>query len=127
MGMAMAPEPKCILVVDDSAMIRSMVATALENAGYRVVTAVDGIDALEKLAMWPQTALVVCDIRMPRMSGHEFLEATQRDGTYTGPIVMLTSDGGSDAVNRATALGAKAWLPKPFNRSSLLSTIETLT
>ena len=124
--MATAAEPKCILVVDDSAMIRHMVSSALHDAGYRVLTAVDGIDALEKLTKWPQLALVVCDIRMPRMSGHELLEAVRRDGVYRGPIVMLTSDSG-DAISRAQALGAKAWLSKPFQRSALLATVERLT
>jgi CheY-like chemotaxis protein len=119
-------ESKCILVVDDSAMFRHMVTTALQDAGYRVVTAVDGIDALEKLASWPQTALVVCDVQMPRMNGPEFVAATQRDGVYKGPIVMLSSDSGAEQ-KRAIALGAKAFLSKPFQRDVLLSTISRLT
>ena len=120
-------EPKCILVVDDSAMIRYMVGNALEAAGYSVVTAIDGIDALEKLAARPETALVVLDVRMPRMSGPELLEATQREGSYRGPVVMLTTDDGDQPRARAEALGAKGWLTKPFQRLELLSMIERLT
>jgi two-component system chemotaxis response regulator CheY len=122
-----AVEPKCILVVDDSAMIRHMVTNALEGAGYRVVTAVDGVDALEKLAAEPETALVVLDVRMPRMSGTELLEASQRDGVFSGPIVMLTTDDGEEPRAHAEALGAKAWLTKPFQRLELLSTVAKLT
>jgi CheY-like chemotaxis protein len=60
------------------------------------------------------------------MTGHELLEAVQRDGVFKGPIVMLSSESG-DQVARAEALGAKAWLPKPFVREKLLSTVATFT
>lgn len=123
----MPVQPKCILVVDDSAMIRHLVRSALEPAGYHVITAVDGIDALEKLAETPEMALIVLDVRMPRMSGPELLEATERDALYAGPVVMLTTDSGEESRARAEALGANAWLTKPFRRLEFLSMVAKLT
>lgn len=106
-------------------MIRHLVSKALRDAGYRVVTAVDGIDALDKLAATPDTALVVCDLRMPRMNGHELLEAMHRDGVFTGPTVVLTTDSGIH-IARARARGVRGCLLKPFQETALLSLVGGL-
>jgi two-component system, chemotaxis family, chemotaxis protein CheY len=115
-----------ILVVDDSMMVRQQVGRALGTAGFTIVEAADGIDALEKLAAFPETKLVVCDVNMPRMNGIEFLESL---ATHQGapPVVMLTTEGQPDMVHKAKALGAKGWIVKPFKADLLVAAAKRLT
>jgi two-component system, chemotaxis family, chemotaxis protein CheY len=121
----MAPR---VLIVDDSMMIRQHVGRALGQAGFEVVEAKDGLDALEKLAQGKPVALVVCDVNMPRMSGLEFLESVQANASLAGlSVVMLTTEGNSDLVRRAKALGAKAWILKPFKPDLLVAAVKKLT
>ncbi|HEX4452327.1 MAG TPA: response regulator [Kofleriaceae bacterium] len=110
-----------VLIVDDSALLRRQVGAALTAAGYQVVGATDGVDATTKLA---DVALIVCDINMPRMSGLELLAELARDTvTQRIPVVMLTTEGHPDLIQRAKTLGAKGWLIKPFKAELLLSLI----
>jgi len=111
-----------ILVIDDSMLIRQQVSRALTAAGYTVVLAEDGQDALEKLAATPDIAAAVCDINMPRMNGLEFLEQV---GTKLS-VVMLTTEGEPDLVTRAKELGAKGWLLKPFKPEILVAAARKL-
>ena len=115
-----------VLVIDDSLMVRQQVSRALVGAGFTVVEAKDGVDALEKLAGRPETRLIVCDVNMPRMSGIEFLEQCERNGNKV-PIVMLTTEGQPELIERAKALGAKGWLFKPFKPELLIATAKKLT
>ena len=118
----MAPS---ILVIDDSMMVRKQVGNALKAQGYNIVEAVDGVDALEKLASNPETRLVVCDVNMPRMNGLEFLEQLATRKTSV-PVVMLTTEGQPELIARAKALGAVGWLVKPFKPEFLLATAKKL-
>jgi len=112
-------------VVDDSMMVRKQVGAALKGQGYNVVEAVDGMDALEKLDGNPDTRLIVCDVNMPRMNGIEFLEQLGvRKSTV--PVVMLTTEGQPDLIQRAKSLGAKGWLVKPFKPDYLTATAKKL-
>jgi two-component system, chemotaxis family, chemotaxis protein CheY len=115
-----------ILVVDDSQMVRAEVDRILTAAGFRVAGAVDGLDALEKLAAAADTRLVVCDVNMPRMNGLAFLERIQRDGMRV-PVVMLTTEGQVELIERAKALGAKGWIVKPFKPELLVAAAKKLT
>jgi two-component system, chemotaxis family, chemotaxis protein CheY len=115
-----------ILVVDDSMMIRQQVGRALAAAGFAVVEATDGVDALAKLAVTPDVGLVVCDLNMPRMGGIEFLELANATGS-TVPVVMLTTEGQREVIQRAKALGAKGWIIKPFKADLLIATAQKLT
>ena len=115
-----------VLVVDDSALVRRQVAATLIGQGFAVVEAFDGQDAREKLEKFPDLKLVVCDVTMPRMNGLELLAAIQQDGSYRGPIVMLTTEGRPDLITQAKALGAKGWLVKPLKPELLLATIAKL-
>jgi len=117
--------PSSVLVVDDSMMVRKQVGAALKSQGYDVVEAVDGIDALEKLASNPDTRLIVCDVNMPRMNGIEFLEALSARQSRI-PVVMLTTEGQPELIQRAKALGAKGWLVKPFKPDYLAATAKKL-
>jgi two-component system chemotaxis response regulator CheY len=114
-----------VLVIDDSLMVRKQVGGALRNLGYTVREAVDGLDALEKLDECPDTLLIVCDVNMPRMNGIEFLERLSARGS-TVPVVMLTTEGQPELIQRAKSLGAKGWLVKPFKPEFLVATAKKL-
>lgn len=114
-----------VLVVDDSLVIRQQVGRALTSAGFAVLEASDGAEALRKLAATPEASLVVCDVNMPRMSGIEFLEVVKRDGLVV-PVVMLTTEGEPELVLRAKALGAKCWLVKPLKSELLVAAVKKL-
>ena len=118
---------KMVMVVDDSFMVRQQVGKALKGAGFEVVEAGDGQDALEKLGVNPGVALVVCDVNMPRMSGIEFLERLREDQSQAAlPVVMLTTEGQNDIIQRAKALGAKGWITKPFKADLLIAAAKKL-
>ena len=117
-----------ILVVDDSMLVRRQVGAALTAAGFEVVEAGDGAEALTRLADAPDTALVVCDINMPVMSGIEFLEQLRRDARVGSvAVVMLTTEGQPELIQRAKALGAKGWIIKPFKAELLVAAAKKLT
>jgi two-component system chemotaxis response regulator CheY len=117
--------PTSILVIDDSMMVRKQVGNALKAQGYHVVEAVDGVDALSKLESNPDTRLVVCDVNMPRMNGLEFLEQLSAKNRSL-PVVMLTTEGQPELIQRAKSLGAVGWLVKPFKPEFLLATAKKL-
>jgi two-component system chemotaxis response regulator CheY len=112
-----------VLVIDDSLTVRKQVGMALTMAGFAVLEACDGADALEKLTVHADVALVVCDVNMPRMNGLEFL-AHVRTGL---PVMMLTTEGQPELIQRAKALGAKGWLVKPFKPELLVAAARKLT
>ncbi|MGE0398440.1 MAG: response regulator [Kofleriaceae bacterium] len=114
-----------ILIADDSMLVRRQVTTALTAAGYAVVEAVDGEDALRKTT--PDMMLIVCDLNMPKMNGMEMLERLHADPVLsTVPFVMLTTEARPGMFERAKALGARAWLIKPFKADLLLAAIQKL-
>ena len=118
---------RTILLVDDSMTLRIQVGRVLRGAGFQVIEAVDGLDALEKLASANDLALIVCDVNMPRMSGIELLEALKARSDTLPPILMLTTEGNPELVRRARASGAKAWMTKPFKPDLLLAAAMKLT
>jgi len=114
-----------VLVIDDSGLVRRQVANALKGLGYSVLEAVDGVDALTKLESTPDIHLIVCDVNMPNMNGIEFLE--KLDAKNNGvPVVMLTTEGQPEMIQRAKALGAKGWIVKPFKPEFLVATAKKL-
>ncbi|HEY4011985.1 MAG TPA: response regulator [Polyangiaceae bacterium] len=115
-----------VLVVDDSVLVRQQVGRALTGAGFTIVEAVDGTDALQKLAANPAARLIVCDVNMPGMNGVEFLERLSANGN-TLPVVMLTTEGQPELIQRARELGAKGWIVKPFKPDLLIGAVKKLT
>ena len=114
---------KTILAVDDSTSIRQMVAFTLKGAGYEVIEAVDGQDALEK-ANDHRVNLVLTDINMPRMDGLKLLELLRELNHYkTITIFMLTTESGDEMKAKGRAAGATGWLVKPFDPKRLLEVI----
>jgi two-component system chemotaxis response regulator CheY len=117
---------KTIMVIDDSASVRQVVGIALRGAGYEVIEAQDGKDALGKLD-GKKIHLMVCDVNMPNMNGIEFLKASKQMPAYKfTPVIMLTTESGEDKKMQGQAAGAKAWMVKPFQPPQLLNAVSKL-
>lgn len=115
-----------ILAVDDSASIRQMVAFTLRSAGYDVVEAVDGGDAIDKLRE-RDVDLVLTDQNMPGMDGLSFIRALRGMKNYKSvPILMLTTESGDDMKAQGRAAGASGWLVKPFDPARLTEVVRKL-
>jgi CheY-like chemotaxis protein len=113
-----------ILTVDDDAGIRRLVQLNLQRAGYRVTTAVDGVDALEKIPA-DRPDLLILDVTMPRMDGIELLRRVKSDPeTADIPVVLLTAKSQDADIQEGSRSGADAYIPKPFNPRQLLEMVE---
>jgi two-component system chemotaxis response regulator CheY len=113
-----------ILAVDDSASMRQMVAFTLQGAGYDVVEASDGVEALAA-ADRSEFDLVLSDVNMPNMDGLSLVkELRQRPNFKFIPILMLTTESGGDKKMEGKQAGATGWIVKPFNPDQLLKTIK---
>jgi len=115
-----------ILVIDDSASLRQVVAMALQGAGYEVLQAGDGQAALALLD-GRKINMAVCDVNMPRMNGIEFVRAAKALPSYRFlPVLMLTTESQEAKKEEGKAAGAKAWMVKPFSPASLLNAVSKL-
>ena len=113
-----------ILAVDDSVSMRQMVTFTLQGAGYEVIEAQDGEQALE-LAKSTKVNLVLTDINMPKMDGIALIHALRALPHYKfTPILMLTTESASEKKQDGKAAGATGWIVKPFNPDQLLATIK---
>lgn len=119
---------KTILMVDDSASLRSVVKIALTGAGYEVIEASDGKDALDKLAaLGRKVHLVISDVNMPVMGGIEFVTKLKQNPSFKfTPVIMLTTEGQDAVKEQGRAAGAKAWVMKPFNPPQMLAAVSKL-
>lgn len=107
---------KTILVVDDSPTIRKFVSLALENLGYKVVTASDGMEALEVLVKFGSIDLIIADINMPNLDGFELIKLLRsKDKFRNVPIIILSSLSDGKSIETGLRLGANSYLVKPFN------------
>ncbi|MBS0372098.1 MAG: response regulator [Proteobacteria bacterium] len=117
---------KTILVVDDSASLRQVVSIALKGAGYDVVEACDGKDALGKLD-GRKVHLVISDVNMPNMDGITFVKEMKKLPSYKfTPVVMLTTENQEAKKAEGQAAGAKAWMVKPFAPAQMLNAVSKL-
>src|SRR5688500_13828281 len=111
--------PKTIMVVDDSASLRQVVSIALKGAGYDVVEASDGKDALGKLK-GNKINLVISDVNMPNMDGITFVKELKKLAEYKfTPVIMLTTESQESKKQEGQAAGAKAWVVKPFTPTQM--------
>lgn len=111
-----------VLVVDDSVVVRDMIAELLSSAGYETLTAENGVKGLEEIARF-EPGLVVSDIEMPEMDGFEMLKRI-RDISRTLPVILLTARSSVKDRQRASALGANAYVAKgEFQRDSLVAIV----
>lgn len=119
-------EPFTIMIVDDSLTVRRVLEKRLLREGYAVMMAKDGMDALLQLQIRVPD-LFLLDIEMPRMDGFQLLQTIrERTETATTPVVMVTSRAARKHRNRALALGANAYLGKPYQEEELLALIASL-
>jgi CheY-like chemotaxis protein len=119
------PSGKTIMVVDDSPTVRKLIVSKLEKYGHRVISAVDGMDALSKINE-DVPDLILLDVTMPRMDGYQLCKVVRSNvATKHVPIVMISGkDGFFDKV-RGRMAGSTAYITKPFGPDTLLQTVET--
>lgn len=118
---------KTIMIVDDSASLRQVVGIALKGAGYEVIEACDGKDALSKLNATSKVSLIISDVNMPNMDGITFVKnAKMMPNLKFTPIIMLTTDGHEARKMEGQAAGAKAWIVKPFQPAQMLEAVAKL-
>jgi CheY-like chemotaxis protein len=116
-----------ILVVDDSKTVREILTMTLEEAGYEVVSAKDGREAIDRLLEHPEVQLVICDIEMPVMNGFDFLRyRRQRPQLSRVPVVMLTFVKTERDRDLARQLGASAYITKPYLKDEFLAMLDKI-
>ena len=117
---------KVILTVDDSASVRQMVRFTLSDAGYSVIEAVDGKDALAKLANPANLVnLVITDLNMPNLDGIGLIRGVRANPACKGlPIIMLTTESQEVRKLEGKAAGATGWIVKPFATQQLLAVVR---
>ncbi|MEG1233024.1 MAG: Hpt domain-containing protein [Acinetobacter sp.] len=117
---------RLIMIVDDSVTVRKVTSRLLERQGYDIVTAKDGVDAIEQLeSIKPD--LMLLDIEMPRMDGFEVTNLVRHHEIHKDlPIIMITSRTGEKHRERAFSLGVSHYMGKPFQEAELLSHVEHL-
>jgi two-component system chemotaxis response regulator CheY len=117
---------KTILIVDDSASLRQVVNIALSSAGYEVIEACDGVDALGKLD-GRKIHLIISDVNMPNMDGITLVKEIKQKADYKfTPIIMLTTESQEDKKAQGQAAGARAWVVKPFQPAQMLAAVSKL-
>jgi len=115
------------LIVDDSRSMRAILRRALERCGFEVVDAINGRDAVEKLALMRIPDLALVDWNMPEMTGIEFVCAVRTDHSYDSMrIVMVTTETEAEQVQRALMSGANEYIMKPFTQEVLIDKLTML-
>ena len=117
---------KTILIVDDSISLRQVVSMTLKGAGYDVIEACDGKDALNKLT-GQKVHLIISDVNMPVMDGITFVREVKKHANYKfTPVIMLTTEATEEKKRMGQEAGAKAWVVKPFQPQQMLSAVSKL-
>ncbi|MCC6961879.1 MAG: response regulator [candidate division Zixibacteria bacterium] len=117
-----------VLVVDDSPTIIKFVAFSLKSNGFEVISAADGMDALEKLShLEAGVDLVITDLNMPNVDGYELIATLRQNPRFRKlPIIILSSEESEQDKVKGRQAGADAYLVKPFKSTALLETIGKL-
>ena len=117
---------RCILIVDDEEDLQEIVQSHLEELGYRIIKAGDGMEGLEVLRrLNPKPALVILDIKMPRMTGLELLRVMRSSNDLVNiPVLILSAQGRSENIFEAERLRTEDFLIKPFTRDELLKSVR---
>ncbi len=113
-----------ILAVDDSSTIRGLVSRALKQAGFEVYLACDGVEGVGTLPD-ADPHLIITDINMPKMDGFGLIESVRASAEYRSvPILVLTTESGTELKARARKCGATGWIVKPFEDDRLIAVID---
>ena len=106
---------KVILVADDSPTIRKFVTFSLAAKGFKIISATDGMEALEKLPN-NNIDLIITDLNMPNIDGFELIQTVRDNDAYEDiPIIILSSLGSEKDIERGLSIGANSYLVKPFD------------
>ena len=118
---------KHILIVDDSKTVRNLVAFILKAEGFKVTTAEDGLDGLEKLYAMESVDLILSDINMPRMDGFTFIAQVREQDIYKDiPIIILSTEGEERDIRKGIQLGANLYMVKPAQPEKMVRNIKML-
>ncbi|HIV66611.1 MAG TPA: response regulator [Candidatus Mailhella excrementigallinarum] len=118
---------KHILIVDDSKTVRNLVAFILKAEGFKVTTAEDGLDGLEKLYAMESVDLILSDINMPRMDGFTFIAQVREQDIYKDiPIIILSTEGEERDIQKGIQLGANLYMVKPAQPEKMVRNIKML-
>lgn len=115
-----------IMVVDDSPTVVKFVSFSLKKSGYDVITACDGMDAIEKISnLSDEVSLVITDLNMPNLDGYGLIEVLRQNQQHADtPIIILSSEDGDDDRERGMEVGADSYLVKPFKASVLITEVS---
>ncbi|MGD9826412.1 response regulator [Desulfobacter sp.] len=114
------------MTADDSTSIRQMVTFTLNQAGYEVIEAVDGLDAADKLAH-THVDMLLTDLNMPNKNGLELIKWVRSMPQFKFmPIIMLTTEAETEMKQKGKAAGATGWIVKPFKPEQLLAVIKKI-
>ncbi len=117
---------RTILVVDDSPTVVKFVSFSLKNKGFNVVTACDGMDAVEKISnMSEKVDLVITDLNMPNLDGYGLIDTLRHNDEFANtPIMILTSEEDEEDKQKGIQVGASSYLVKPFKPALLVQEVE---
>jgi len=117
-----------VLIVDDSSLIHQMYKLVfMRYKDCKLISAMNGLEALDKLSQEAGIQLVLLDINMPVMNGLQFLENIQKEGIHKGvPIIIVSTEGKEEDTLRGLSMGARGYVKKPFQPSELHDLIERL-
>lgn len=118
---------KNILIVDDSKTVRNLVAFIMKKEGFKVTSAENGLDGLEKLYSLESVDLIISDINMPRMDGFTFIKTLREQDAYKDtPIIVLSTEGQDKDIQEGLNLGANLYMVKPAQPEQLLRNVKML-
>ncbi|WP_432737546.1 response regulator [Maridesulfovibrio sp. FT414] len=119
--------PKHILIVDDSKTVRNLVAFIMKKEGFKVTTAEDGLDGLEKLYSLDHVDLIISDVNMPRMDGFTYIKTVREQEAYKDiPIIVLSTEGQEKDIQTGLSLGANLYMVKPAQPEKMVKNIKML-
>jgi len=114
-----------IMVVDNSESVRELIAFSLENAGYHVVKASDGLDAVNKIKSRIDLDMLITDLNMPNMNGIELSRQVRVNPQHRFiPIIVITTESDELKKKEAKTAGASGWLKKPFKPQQILAVVK---
>ncbi|MFH0924501.1 MAG: response regulator [bacterium] len=115
-----------ILIVDDSPIVRKIIIFSLKKTNYNLISALDGIDALEKFAQ-TKIDLLITNLNMPKMDGFELIYNIKSDPLYKDtPTVIVTTENEQGFIKRGIDVGANVYLIKPVNPEKLRESVNQL-